>query len=149
MVAELQVSIAAALPRSTFVAVQPELAATNTSAGQVMAGGVRSRTITRWVQVLVLPAPSTTVQSTKFVPTGNCAGASLVIEAAPQLSLNKGVPRVAVAKHELEAASTAASGGQAIVGGCASRTTTSCWQVLVLPLESRAVQVTTFVPTKN
>src|SRR2546428_1211940 len=39
--------------------------------------------------------------------------------------------------------------GQVIVGTWLSRTTTRCWQVVVLPLLSVAVQVTRLVPVGN
>src|SRR6185369_5479460 len=67
-VATLQLSLVTDVPRLTFVAVQPALADTVTSAGQLIVGLVVSRTITRCAHVLVLPLPSVTVHTTKLVP---------------------------------------------------------------------------------
>jgi hypothetical protein len=68
--ATLQLSPVTALPKTTLLAVQPALAETVTSAGQLIVGGVASRTTTRCVQVAVFPLPSATVQVTKLVPSG-------------------------------------------------------------------------------
>src|SRR5206468_465836 len=110
-----------------------------------------SRTITRCWQVVVFPLLSVTVQVTVFVPTGNCAGALLVIVTEPQLSVAVTVPKATpVAKHEPTLALVVTSAGQAvIIGFWVSRTITRCWQVVVLPLLSVTVQVTVLVPTGN
>jgi len=68
--ATLQLSPVTALPKVTLTAVQPALTDTVTSAGQVIVGGVVSRTITRCVHVALFPLPSVTVQVTTFVPSG-------------------------------------------------------------------------------
>jgi len=68
--ATLQLSLVTGLPKVTLFAVLPELTGTVTSAGQVMVGGVVSRTITRCVPVAGLPLPSVTVQVTVVVPSG-------------------------------------------------------------------------------
>ena len=62
-------------------------------AGQLTAGFWLSVTVTVCVQVFVLPLTSVTVHTTLVVPTGNCAGALLVTDATPQLSLTVGLPK--------------------------------------------------------
>src|SRR5712671_1914696 len=141
-----QLSAVVGVPRVTFVALQPELAATITVGGQVIVGGVWSRTTTSCWQVAVFPLASTTVQVTRFVPAGKLAGALFVTLATAQLSAVTGVPRVTLVAPQPELAATITVGGQVIVGGVWSRTTTSCWQVAVFPLASTTVQVTRFVP---
>src|SRR5258707_13202333 len=69
-VTEPQLSEATGLPRLTPVAMQPAFAATTTSGGHARVGGVRSRTMTRCTQVLVLPLVSVATQVTKLVPSG-------------------------------------------------------------------------------
>ena len=67
---------------------------------------------------VLLPPPSVAVQVTKFVPTGNCAGALLLTVTAPQLSLAVGLPKATpVAKQVPAFALTFRSAGQVIVGG--------------------------------
>src|SRR5438445_8967514 len=103
--------------------------------------------MTRCWQVAVFPLLSVAVQVTRLVPVGNCAGALLVIVTVPQLSLAVGLPRATpVAKQAPGLTLTVTSAGQVIVGTWLSRTTTRCWQVVVLPLLSVAVQVTRLVP---
>ena len=85
--------------------------------GQVIVGPWLSRTITRCWQVVVLPLVSVAVHVTRFVPTGNCAGALLLTVTAPQLSLAVGLPNATpVAKHAPAFALTVTSAGQVIVG---------------------------------
>src|SRR2546427_3054735 len=106
--------------------------------------------MTRCWQVAALPLLSIAVQVTRLVPVGNCAGALLVIVTVPQLSLAVGLPNATpVAKQAPELTLTVTSAGQVIVGTWLSRTTTRCWQVVVLPLLSVAVQVTRLVPVGN
>src|SRR5258708_2794606 len=101
-------------------------------------------------QVAVLPCESVAVQITVLVPTGNIAGAWFVTVTALQLSETVGVLSVTlVAPHRPGEATTATSAGQVIEGGWLSVTITSCGQVVVLPCESVAVQITVFVPTGN
>src|SRR6266478_3330727 len=127
---------------------RPGEATTVTRAGQVIEGGWLSVTITSCGQVAVLPWESVAVQVTVLVPTGNIAGALLVMLAtAPQLSETVGVLSVTlVAPHRPGEATTVTSAGQVIEGGWLSVTITSCGQVAVLPCESAAVQITVFVP---
>src|SRR2546428_7600043 len=58
-------------------------------------------------------------------------------------------PRSTLLPYTTHFPSTVTSAGQVIVGTWLSRTTTRCWQVVVLPLLSVAVQVTKLVPTGN
>src|SRR5947207_4782881 len=96
-------------------------------AGQVITGGCVSRTITRCWQVAMLPLLSVAVQVTRLVPTGNCAGALLVIVTEPQLSVAVGLPKARPVAKQLPAlALTDTSAGQVIAGGCRSRTITRC-----------------------
>src|SRR5262245_58881110 len=99
---------------------------------------------------MVLPLASVAVHVTRLVPTGNWAGALLVTVAVPQLSVAVAWPRrTPVAKQTPGLALTVTSPGQSITGGSASRTVTRCGQVVVLPVESVAIQVTKVVPTGN
>jgi hypothetical protein len=75
-----------------------------------------SETVTVWVQVLVLPAASTTVQVTVVTPIGKVAGALLVTDATVQLSEATGVPRATVAKQEPASVVAVMFEGQAIAG---------------------------------
>src|SRR4051812_8906095 len=95
------------------------LALVVTSAGQaVMIGFWVSRTITLCWQVVVLPLLSVTVHVTVLVPTGNCAGALLVIVTEPQLSVAVTVPKVTpVAKHEPVLALVVTSAGHEVITG--------------------------------
>src|SRR5207302_411346 len=103
----------------------PEFTLTVTSAGQVIVGAWLSRMTTRCWQVAVLPLLSVTVQVTRFVPVGNCAGALLVIVTVPQLSFAVGLPNATpVAKQAPELTVTVTSAGQGIVGTCVSRSMT-------------------------
>src|SRR6266481_6402630 len=129
---------------------RPGEATTVTRGGQVMEGGWLSVTITSCGQVAVLPWESVAVQITVFVPTGNIAEALLVTVTAPQLSETVGALSVTlVAPHKPGEATTVTSAGQVMEGGWLSVTITSCGQVVVLPCESVAVQITVFVPTGN
>src|SRR5256885_12190080 len=95
----------------------------------------------------VLPLLSVTVQVTRLVPVGNCAGALLVIVTVPQLSLAVGLPRATpVAKQAPEFTLTVTSAGQVIVGAWVSRTKTRWCQVEVLSPRSVGFQVLRLVP---
>src|SRR5947208_1124690 len=65
-----QLSLVRGLPRFTLVAAQPALAEMARWAGHVIVGALVSNTITRWMQELVLPLESVTVQVTRLVPSG-------------------------------------------------------------------------------
>src|SRR5262249_39020795 len=88
-----QLSAVTGVPRFTLVALQPELALTIRVGGQVMVGGVWSRTTTSCWQVAELPLVSVTVHVTVLVPGGKTAGALLITLAMAQLSAVTGVPR--------------------------------------------------------
>src|SRR5205809_797234 len=91
---------------------------------------------------------STTVQSTWVAPMLNTAGASLLTLATPQLSETTGVPSATLVETQLPASALAITlAGQRICGGSLSTTVTVCWQLLLLPFTSVAIQVTTVVPT--
>src|SRR6266481_4611194 len=98
---------------------RPGEATTVTRGGQVMEGGWLSVTITSCWQIAVLPCESVAVQITVLVPTGNIAGALLVMLAtAPQLSETVGVLSVTlVAPHMPGEATTVTNAGQVIEGG--------------------------------
>src|SRR5262249_46727816 len=88
-----QLSEVTGVPRLMLVALQPELAAAMTVAGQVIVGGVSSRTTTNCWQLDELPLLSVTVQVTTLVPGGKLAGALFTTLLTPQLSAVTGVPR--------------------------------------------------------
>src|SRR5437660_3286651 len=112
-------------------------------AGQVITGPWMSRTITRCWQVAAFPLLSVAVQVTRFVPTGNCAGALLVTVTAPQLSLAVGLPRATpVAKHDRKWTLMNTSAVDVITAVFVSKTITRCWQVATFPLLSVAVLFT-------
>src|ERR1043166_1438706 len=99
-------------------------------------------------QLLLLPWTSTTVQVTVLVPTGKLAGALLVTLATPQLSAVAGVPSTTpLALHRPVSAFTVTRPGQVMLGASVSSTVTDWVQVLLLPLRSVTVQVTSVVPT--
>src|SRR5690348_267875 len=98
-------------------------------------------------QVAVLPLLSVAVQVTRFVPTGNCAGALLVTVTVPQLSLTVGLPRMTLLAKQLPTSVfTVTSTGQVIVGTSVSFTVTVKVHSLVFPLLSIAVFVTIVTP---
>jgi hypothetical protein len=117
MLPTAQLSLVTGAPRATFVALQPELAAMTRFGGQVIVGGVWSRTTTNCRQVAVLPLLSTAVQVTEFVPGAKDVGAELVTAAIPQASAVTGVPRTTLVALQPELAVTNTVGGQVMVGG--------------------------------
>src|SRR5262245_34616080 len=88
-----QLSEVSGVPRLRLVALQPELAATMTFAGQVIVGGVSSRTTTNCWQLAELPLLSVAVHVTTLVPGAKLTGALLITVLTPQLSEVTGVPR--------------------------------------------------------
>src|SRR5690606_28533399 len=133
-------------PRSTLLAIQPLLACTSTSGGQVITGGSWSDTVTSCVQVLVLPCASVAVQVTVVVPRGKMAGASCSKETRSQLSSAAGTPKSTPVAPHAALAATSRGGGQSSVGGDRSNTVI-CWvQVPVFPARSIAVHVTVVDP---
>jgi len=102
------------------------------------------------VVMLILRLLSRAVQVTTVMPLGNCAGALLLRVRAPQLSVHQRRAQRALWQRTDQAevlVSTAA--GAVIDGGELSCTVTFWVAVLVLPLLSRAVQVTTVRPFGN
>ena len=74
----------------------------------------------------MLPFTSVTVQVTVVEPGLNTAGASLVVEAIPQLSAVTGEPSTTVDEvHTPASGDTVTSAGQVIVGSSLSVTVTT------------------------
>src|SRR5205823_445406 len=96
--------------------------------------------------VLLLPVASRTVHVTRLVPRLNNAGALLDNDATAQLSPTTGIPNATFVAVQPELADATTSAGQVIVGLVVSRTMTRCTQLLLLPLASRTVHVTSVVP---
>jgi hypothetical protein len=128
-----QLSLVTGVPKATPLAVQPELVATVTAAGQLIAGFSLSVTVTFWVQVVVLPLLSVTVHVMVVVPIGKAAGALLVTLATPQLSPDTGVPKATPVAVQPLLVVAATAAGQPIVGFTLSVTVTFWVQVAVLP----------------
>lgn len=106
-------------------------------------------TVTLNVQEAVLPDVSTAVQVTCVVPSGKKEpdeGTQLT-EAMAQLSKAIGVGKVTVAPFSPALLGTEMSAGQIIMGGSASSMVTLKVQAALLPLGSKARQVTVVVPT--
>src|SRR5215472_15472387 len=134
-----QLSVAVTEKVTLLLLHSPGSAATTIFDGQVITGGCVSRTITCCWQVAMLPLLSITVQVTRLVPTGNCAGALFVTVTVPQLSLVVGLPNTTfVATHSPASVLVVTSGGHVMVGTCVSVTVTVKMQTLVLPLLSIA-----------
>ncbi len=74
----------------------PAAIVVETLPGQVIVGLTVSLTVTVWVDVVVFPLPSVTVQITVVLPNGNAIGASLVTLAILQLSVVVGTPKFTV-----------------------------------------------------
>ena len=104
----------------------------------------------------VLPAASRTVHTTGVVPYGSVAGALLVVDTTPQLSLLVGEPSAngdeAKQTPPLVLMEIVAFGGHVTVGFCVSVAPTSvtdCTQLAVLPFASVAVHVTDVTPIEK
>jgi hypothetical protein len=121
-------------------------------AGQVMAGGCVSFTVTVNWQLAVWPDVSVAVQVTVLVPFEKAdPDAGLQLEVTPgQLSLAVG-EKVTTAEHTFGSVGLVMFAGQLIVGFSVSFTVTVNEQVVaeVLPLASVALQVTVVVPFGN
>jgi len=121
-------------------------------AGQVIAGGWVSLTVTVNWQLAVWPDVSVAVQVTVVVPFGNVdPDGGLQLEVTPgQLSLAVG-ENVTTAEHTFGSVGLIMFDGQLIVGFSVSLTVTVNEQVVaeVLPLVSVAEQVTGVVPFGN
>src|SRR5439155_1559336 len=119
-------------------------------AGQVIAGGCVSFTVTVKVHVEVLPCASVAVLVTVVAPTAKAKplAGPLVTVATVQLSVAL-TAKVTLLAHVPGAVFTVRFAGQVIAGGCVSFTVTVKVHVLALPLLSRAVLVTVVAPTGN
>jgi hypothetical protein len=119
-------------------------------AGQVIAGGWLSSTVTVKAHVLEFPLLSRTVLVTVVTPTGKAKplGGLLVRLVTEQLSVTVTV-NVTLLTHTPGAAFTVIFPGQLIDGGCVSSTVTVKVHVLLLALLSRAVLVTVVTPNGN
>src|ERR1035438_4093929 len=115
-----------------------------TSAGAVMAGGVVSTVVTFCRAVAVSPRLSLTVQITVVMPTGNRAGALLVIVGFGSAgSVTVGWP-MSPRYPPVVLASLVTSCGAVVVGS--TFTVTVCVAAAALPEASVAVQVTVVAP---
>src|SRR6187401_731829 len=88
---------------------------------------------------------------TVVVPSGNVLPLGGILTTFTPLQLSEAVTVNAtlLRLHCPGSASRRMLAGQLITGDWESCTITRCWQVAVFPLASRAVHVTTFVPTAN
>src|SRR5437899_130848 len=94
MLATAQLSEVIGVPRSMLLTEhEPKSALVTTLLVQTITGGSVSRIVTDCEQPLVNPLASVTTQCTVVVPTGICAGASLLTVRPGQLSLVSGEPR--------------------------------------------------------
>src|SRR5689334_13826245 len=105
-------------------------------AGQLTTGGVLSMTVTVWVAVVVLFAPSVAVQVIVVVPTGKVFPDGLrVMVTDPQLSLPVAVPGSTTVSHVVAPAPVyAVTGpGGVMLGGVVSTTVNVTATVVLLP----------------
>src|SRR6266571_3212352 len=137
---EPQVSWAVATP--VALVLVPAGHSSTRLAGQVMAGGVVSRTVMVWMQRELLPQASVAIQvrAMTLVPP------QLVVTESLKLRLTEPQPSRAVAtpvKLVLVSAghSSTTFVGQVMTGGVVSSTVIVCAQLLLLPQASVAVQV--------
>ena len=149
--ATAQLSLVTGVPRLTLVALQPELAETITSGGQVIEGAWVSLTVTVKVQVLLLPLASVAVLVTVVTPIGKVEPEVRLLTrlVTEQLSVALTLKVTLLRLHKPASAVRTRLAGQVIKGALVSRTMTRCTQLLVLPLVSVTVQVTKFVPGRK
>ena len=115
--ATVQLSAVTGVPRLIEAVHSPASVLALRLDGHTMVGFWLSVTVTVWVQVAVLPAPSVTVQVTVVTPIGKLAGASLVTLPTVQLSDVTGVPKLTpVAEHEPGSVFTLTFAGHMMVG---------------------------------
>src|SRR6266404_803640 len=108
-------------------------------------------TVTVKVHWLMLPLLSLAVLVPVVTPSGKAeplAGTLATLVTLAQVSLAVTL-KVTLLVHCPAAALTMMLAGQVITGAWMSRTITRCWQAVLLPLPSVAVQVTRLVPTGN
>ena len=119
-----QLSAVTGDPRATVAKQEPASVVAVMFDGQAMLGAWLSVTVTVWVQVLLFPAASTTVQVTVVTPIGKVAGALFVTNATAQLSDVTGDPRATVAKQSPASVVAVMFDGQAMLGASLSDTVT-------------------------
>src|SRR6266581_38573 len=140
MVTALQVSWAVATPVA-LVLVSAGHSRT-TSGGQVMTGGVMSRTVMVCTQLALLPHSSMAVQ----VRAMTLVAPQLLVTESLKLTLTAPQPSWAVATPVALVSvsaghSSTTFGGQVMTGGVVSSTVIVWTQLLLLPQASAAVQV--------
>src|SRR5205823_12986532 len=138
-------------PKLTLLAKQvPGEVFVGMAGGALMLGGVTSWTVTFCVAVLELPLLSRAVQVTIVTPLRNCAGALLLSVTPPQLSVASGEPKATLVETHRPGEVLVRTGAGAVSNGGELSCTVTFWvAMLVLPLLSRAVQVTTVRPFGN
>jgi hypothetical protein len=144
-----QLSVAVTL-KVTLLTHTPGAAFTVRFAGQEIAGGWASSTVTVKEHVLELPLLSRDVLVTVVVPSGKAKPLAglLVRLVTEQLSVTLTV-NATLLTHTPGAAFTVRFPGQLSVGGRLSSTVTVKVHVLLLPLLSLAVLVTVVTPNEN
>src|SRR5260370_995062 len=122
-------------------------------AGQLMAGGCVSLTVTVKLQLSLLPWISLTVTSTVAVPTGKVCGEVMVVApilytvlATPQLSVGVAT-KATLAEHSLASLGATMLAGQLGLGFSVSLTVTLKLQSVWLPAASVTRKVLMVVPT--
>jgi hypothetical protein len=140
MVTRLHASVAVAVPVAFAVVSAGHWSVK--FVGQVMTGGVMSRTVRVWTQLVLLPQRSVAVQvraMTKVLPQFVVMTSLNVTFAAPQRSVAVATPfgAVLVSAGQSKVRLT----GQVMVGAVMSRTVIICVQLTLLPHSSVAVQV--------
>src|SRR5262245_13646673 len=144
MVTRLHASVAVATPVA-FVVVSAGQSRVKFG-GQVITGGVMSRTVSVWTQLALLPQRSVAVQvraMTTVLPQLVVMTSLKVTVAAPQRSVAVAMPLAAVLVSAGQ--SKVRLVGQVMVGAVMSRTVIICVQLILLPHSSVAVQVRAMV----
>jgi hypothetical protein len=143
----VQLSVAVASKVTTWPQ-SPGAVLVTMSVGHEIVGGSVSLTVIVKVQALVPVLASVPVQVTVLVPLGKVeplAGTQMKL-APEQLSVTRGDANSTTCSQSPGAVLVTRLGGQSIAGGSLSLTVTLKVQVLVLPLASVAVQVTSVAP---
>jgi hypothetical protein len=101
------------------------------------------------LQLLLLPDPSHASHVTVVTPTENAEplAGTLTRLVTVQLSLAVTVQVTLLLLQSPVSAFATMFVGQVITGGVVSRTMTRCWELLVFPLVSVTIQITTLVPS--
>jgi len=139
--ATAQLSLVTGVPRFTLVALQPELADTVTSAGQLIVGGVVSTTVTIWLRFVLFPQPSFAVHVRVMMlvePTAFVTVTTLGTITPAHASVNTGALNTGAAGHSMVALAPCA----VVTSGAVVSTTVITWLRFVLfPHPSFAVHV--------